>query len=145
MVTPSPRSTPPTTQRSVVSGTSDFLEAERRASVLFASGRGDEAALIIDSIVLKNPFYQLDPARSSPEALTAVRNSKLVFFPVLIRRHYQEARTAFDAGDFSLAVAKGERALALLNDADAAAASADLSAEVSNLVALATAARTLEE
>jgi len=40
-----------------------------------------------------------------------------VFFPVLIRRHYQEARTAFDAGDFSLAVAKGERALALLNDA----------------------------
>ena len=145
MVPPSPRSTPPTTQRSVVSGTSDFLEAERRASVLFASGRSDEAALTIDSIVLKNPFYQLDPARSSPEALTAVRNSKRVFFPVLIRRHYQEARTAFDAGDFSLAVAKGERALALLNDADADAASADLSAEVSSLVVLATAARTREE
>jgi hypothetical protein len=142
---PSPRSTPPTIQRSVVSGTSDFLEAERRASVLFASGRTDEAALVIDSIVLKNPFYQLDPARSSPEALTAVRNSKRVFFPVLIRRHYQEARTAFDAGDFSLAVAKGERALALLNDGDADASSADLSAEVSNLVALATAARTREE
>jgi hypothetical protein len=145
IVTPSPRSTPPTTQRSVVSGTSDFLEAERRASVLFASGRADEAALIIDAIVLKNPFYQLDPARSSPEALSALRNSKRVFLPVLTRRHYQEARAAFDAGDFSLAVAKGQRALALLNDADADAVPADLSADVRNLVELAMSARALEE
>jgi hypothetical protein len=123
----------------------DFAEAERRAAALFASGRADEAALTIDAILLRNPFYQLDPVRSSPEALSAMRNSKRVFYPVLARRHYQEARAAFDAGDFSLAVTKGERALTLLNDPDADAASPELSAEVSNIVARATAARTLEE
>jgi len=142
--TPSPRSTAPT-QRPVAAGTGDSLEAERRAAGLFASGRPDDAAIIFDAIVMRNPFYHLDPARSSPEALSALRTSKQTLLPALARGHYQEARAAFDASDFSLAIAEGERALALLNDVDIGGGPADLNAEVPNLLALASAARTVEE
>ena len=139
----SPRSTAPT-QRPATTG--DSLEAaERRAAGLLAAGRADEAAMIFDYIVMRSPLYQLDPAHSSPEALSAIRSSKRVLLPALARRHYQAARVAFDAGDYSLAIAEGERAVALLNDADIGAAPADLSVDVPNLVALASAVRSAEE
>jgi hypothetical protein len=139
----SPRSIAPT-QRPAATG--DSLEAaERRAAGLLAAGRGDEAAMIFDYIVMRSPLYQLDPAHSSPEALSAIRSSKRVLLPALARRHYLAARAAFDAGDYSLAIAEGERAVALLNDADIGAAPADLSVDVPNLVALASAVRTAEE
>jgi hypothetical protein len=139
----SPRSTAPT-QRPATTG--DSLEAaERRAAGLLAAGRADEAGMIFDYIVMRSPLYQLDPAHSSPEALSAIRSSKRVLLPALARRHYQAARAAFDAGDYSLAIAEGEQAVTLLNDADIGAAPADLSVDVPNLVALASAVRTAEE
>jgi hypothetical protein len=126
--------------------TSDSLEAdERQAAGLLASGRADEAAMFFDAIVMRNPLHQLDPARTSPEALLAFRNSKRVLLPALARRHYQDARAAFDAGDFSLAISEGERALALLNDADIEAGPADLKEDVPDLLARASASRTVEE
>jgi hypothetical protein len=63
----------------------------------------------------------------------------------MARRYYQEARIAYDAGDFSMALTKGERALALLRDADIDPSEGDLNGEVSNLMATVNAARTLEE
>ena len=140
---PSPRSGAPVEQPAA-SGDSPEA-AERRAASLFASGRAGEAAVILDALVMRNPLYQLDPARSSPEALAAFLSSKRLLLPAMARRYYQEARAAFDAGDFSQAITKGGRALALLNDADVDPGAGDLSGEVSNFLTLASTAQTIED
>jgi hypothetical protein len=131
-------------QRTVPGG--DSLEAaERRAAALLAEGRAGEATVIFDGIVMKNPLYQPDPARSTPEALAAFQTSKRLLLPAMARRYYQEARVAYDAGDFSMVLTKGERALALLRDAEIDPPESSLSSDVTDLIALATSARTLEE
>jgi hypothetical protein len=140
---PSPKSAAPAEQPAA-SGDSPEA-AERRAASLFASGRAGEASVLLDALVMRNPLYQLDPARSSPEALTAFRNSKRLLLPAMARRYYQEARAAYDAGDFSQAITKGGRALALLNDADIDPGAGDSIGEVSNFVTLASTAQTIEE
>ncbi len=141
---PAPRSAEPAARTAAAAG--DSIEASiRRASALLAEGRNGEAAVIFDGIVMKSPLYQLDPARYTPEALSAFQSSKRLLLPAMARRYYQEARIAYDAGDFSMALTKGDRALALLRDADVDPSEADLNSEVSNLMAMATAARTLEE
>ena len=141
---PAPRSAEPAARTAAAAG--DSIEASiRRASALLAEGRDGEAAVIFDGIVMKSPLYQLDPARYTPEALAAFQSSKRLLLPAMARRYYQEARIAYDAGDFSMALTKGDRALALLRDADIDPSEADLNGEVSNLMAMATAARTLEE
>ena len=124
----------------------DSIEASlRRAAALLAEGRDGEAAVILDGIVMKNPLYQLDPARFTPETLAAFQNSKRLLLPAMARRYLQEARIAYDAGDFALALTKGERAQALLRDADIDPGEVDLNNDVANLMAMVTAARTLEE
>jgi hypothetical protein len=125
----------------------DALElAERRASALLASGLVDEAAIAFDSIVMRSPLHRLDSTRSTPEALAALRSSKRVLLPALAQRHYEEARTAFNAGDFNRAISEGETASALLNDDDLGAVPGDLRTAATDVVALASAARaSLEE
>jgi hypothetical protein len=125
---------------------SDSIEASlRRAGALLAEGRAGEAAVIVDGVVMKNPLYQPDPARLTPETLAAFQSSKRLLLPAMARRYLQEGRVAFDAGDFMLAITKGERAQALLRDADIDPAAEDLSDELMNLITGATTARTLEE
>jgi len=130
--------------RPAASASDTYESAERRAGALLAEGRNSEAAAIFDSIVVKSPLYQLDPARSSSEALAAFQNSKRQLLPGMARRSFQEAKAAYDAGDFPLTLTKTERALALMKDADVDA-DEGLSGEISNLAALATAAKALEE
>lgn len=139
-----PRAAATALRRSVSTG-AELLEAERRATGLLASGHAEDATILFDAIVMKNPFYQLDPSRASPEALAALEASKRVLVPVLVRRQYQEARTAFDAGEFSKAIAAGGRALTLLNSIATDAQPGDLNVELTNLVARATEARAAEE
>ena len=138
------RNAEPAARPSAVAG--DSLEASiRRASALLSEGRNGEAAMIFDGIVMRNPLVQLDPARYTPETLAAFQTSKRLLLPAMARRYYQEARVAYDAGDFAMTLTKGDRALALLRDADIDPSDADLNGEVSNLMAMATSARTLEE
>jgi len=125
--------------------TNELLEAERRATGLLATGQAEDASILFDAIVMKNPFYQLDPSRSSPEALAALEASKRVLVPALVRRQYQEARTAFDAGEYSKAIAAGGRALTLLNSIGVDGEPNELNGDLTNLVARATAARAAEE
>jgi hypothetical protein len=140
---PTPR--PPASVQRPASGADSLEAAERRAGALLAEGRAGEATVIFDSIVMKNPLYQLDPERSTPEALAAFQSSKRLILPAMARRYYQEALTAYDAGDFSLTLMKGERALALLRDVDSDPSDAGLNGDVTDLMALAASARTLEE
>lgn len=143
---PVARAPAPSLRRPPSTAAGDSSEAERRAAGLLAAGNADDAALIYDAIVLRNPTYQLDPARSSPEALAAFQASKRALLPVLARRRFDDARAAFDAGDFSKAIGAGEQALTLLNNLDVMdPGSADLAVETTNLVTRATAARTAEE
>jgi hypothetical protein len=138
------RSAEPGSRTNAAAG--DSIEAAiRRASGLLAEGRDGEAAMVFDGIVMKNPLLQLDPARYTPETLSAFQTSKRLLLPAMARRYYQEGRLAYDAGDFSMTLTKGERALALLRDADIDPSDADLNGEVSNLMAMATSAHTLEE
>ncbi len=141
---PAPRSAEPASRTSAAVG--EPIEASiRRASALLAEGRDGEAAVIFDGIVMRNPLLQLDPSRYTSETLAAFVTSKRLLLPAMARRYYQEARVAYDAGDFSMTLTKGERALALLRDADIDQSDADLNGDVSNLMAMATSARTLEE
>ena len=143
-VSSGPRNAEPGARAVAVAG--DSLEASiRRASALLSEGRNGEAAVIFDGIVMRNPLVQLDPARYTPETLAAFQTSKRLLLPAMARRYYQEARVAYDAGDFAMTLTKGDRALALLRDADIDPSDADLNGEVSNLMAMATSARTLEE
>jgi hypothetical protein len=57
----------------------------------------------------------------------------------------EQARVAYDAGDFSMTLTKGERALVLLRDADIDPSESGLNGDVADLMTLATSARTLEE
>lgn len=141
---PAPRSAEPASRTSAA--LAESIEASiRRASTLLAEGRDGEAAVIFDGIVMRNPLLQLDPARYTSETLAAFVTSKRLLLPAMARRYYQEARVAYDAGDFPMTLTKGERALALLRDADIDPSDADLNGDVSNLMAMATSARTLEE
>src|SRR5262249_14301436 len=119
---------------------------ERRARALLAAGRPDDAAIVFDSILFKNPFYHLDPARSDPEVVAILRRSKRVLLPTLAQRHYDQAMSAYDGGDAYRAISEGERASALLADSELDDPPADLKAAIANVLALARTARTtLEE
>ena len=142
-VPPTPRAA--TTPRRSASSGAELLEAERRATGLLANGQAEDASILFDAIVMKNPFYQLDGSRSSPEALAALEASKQALVPALVRRQYQEARTAFDAGEYAKAIAAGGRALTMLNSIASDAEPGELNGELTNLVARATAARVAEE
>lgn len=142
-VDPTPR--PPASVQRTAAGTDSLEAAERRAGALLAEGRAGEAAVIFDSIAMRNPLYRLDPLRSTPEALAAFQSSKRLILPAMARRYYQEALTAYNAGDYSLTLMKGERALALLRDVDIDPSDAGLNGDVTDLMALATSLRTLEE
>ena len=142
--TPAPRG-PDSAARSIASAGDSVEALLRRAGALLAEGRDGEAVVILDGVVTKNPLYQPDPARFTPETLSAFQNSKRLLLPAMARRYYQEARVAYDAGDFTMALTKSERAQALLRDADIDPADATLDDDVTGLIAMVNAARTLEE
>lgn len=119
--------------------------AESRAAALSAEGRTEEAAIAFDAIVMKNPLYHLDPARSSPEALAALKASKQSLIPAIARMHYEDARAAYDAGDTSRAVLESQRAAAMLKELDPGTVPYDLSDNVAGLVRLATVAMKVQE
>ncbi len=114
---------------------------EWRALALVNEGRWDEAAIIFDSIVLRNPAYRLSSDGVSADAVAIFRRSKQILVPSLARSHYDAARTAFDTEDYSRAIAETDKASALLDDPDVSPPE-DLRDDVWRLRASAVAART---
>ena len=140
----SPVATPPAIPRYPPGG--EALDAsERRAMALLAAGHADEAAIVFDSIVVRNPSYHLDPARATADSVAGLRRSKRAILPTIARRHLDDGREAFDAGDFYRAIAEAERADELLKDADLGGAPEDLQAAVSTLLSRASAAKLVLE
>jgi hypothetical protein len=122
-------------------GLDPLIADEQRGIALLAAGLRDEAAIVFDSIVFRDPLHRLDPASATDEALAVLKRSKQVLLPSLAANEYEVARTAFERGDYARAVAGAERAAALLEEPDLTVP-AELRAEVSNLHASAIAART---
>ena len=91
-------------QRTPAAGDS-FDAAERRAARAPRRGRTGKAAVIFDGIRDEESITQLDPGRSTPEALAAFQTSKRLLLPAMARQVHQEARVAY-AGDFSMTLTK---------------------------------------
>lgn len=82
------------------------------------------------------------PAKLTPEMIPGESPE---VFSALARRDYENARAAFDRGDFDRAIAEGRRVWTMVNDREIALAAADLSAAVKELLARAFSAKLLEE
>jgi hypothetical protein len=119
--------------------------AARQGASLLASGRAEDAQRIFDSIVLANPLYRLDAARSTPEAVAALEASRRDILPALARRDYMNARAVLDAGDYNRALSEGSRIAAMLADYDRDAAFAALRTAVQQLLARAAAVKARED
>lgn len=119
--------------------------AARQGATLLASGRSEEAQLVFDSIILANPLYQLDAARSTPEARAALEASRRVMLPALARRDYMDARASLDAGDYDRALSEAGRIETMLATYDGGASVAGLRSVVEQLLARAAAVKAREE
>jgi len=119
--------------------------AARQGATLLASGRADDAQRVFDSIVLANPSYQLDAARSTPEAVAALEASRRDILPALARRDYMNARAALDAGDVDRALSEGSRIETMLAHYDDDAAFPGLRSAVQQLLARASVLKARED
>ena len=145
-----PVSTPPApsslaVSRATVLNADSPDAAARQGAALLASGRAEDAQRVFDSIVLANPLYQLDAARSTPEAVAALEASRRDILPALARRDYMNARAALDAGDYDRALTEGSRIATMLADYDRDAAFTALRSAVQQLVARASVVKARED
>ncbi len=100
---------------------------------------------VFDSIVLANPLYQLDPARSTPDAIAQLRSSKRSILPSIARRDYERAREYLEDGDNERALVEGNRVMRMLDDRDIGPLPAGLRDSVEQLLVRATAAKTSDD
>ncbi len=145
-----PVSTPPApgslaVSRSTILNADSPDAAARQGAMLLASGKAEDAQRVFDSIVLANPLYQLDAARSTPEAVTALEASRRDILPALARRDYMNARAALDAGDYDRALSEGGRIATMLAEYDGGASTVGLRSVVQQLLARAAAVKARED
>jgi len=119
--------------------------AARQAATLLASGRAEDAQRVFDSIVLANPLYQIDSARSTPEAVAALEASRRDILPALARRDYMNARAALDAGDYDRALSEGSRITTMIAHYDGDAAFTGLRGALQQLLARASVMKARED
>jgi TonB family protein len=91
-----------------------------RALCLLAMGRGAEADLAIEAIIVQDPLYRA-PDDTSPRVRTAFSNVRKRILPALVQQQYNDAKTAFDNEDFMAAADGFEQVVTALNDSDLAA------------------------
>ncbi len=116
-----------------------------QGATLLASGRAEDARRVFDSIILANPMYQLDAARSTPEVVAALEASRRDILPALARRDYMNARAALDAGDYDRALSEGSRIATMLAHYDDDAAFPGLRSAVQQLLARASVLKARED
>jgi tetratricopeptide (TPR) repeat protein len=99
----------------------EMVEAdEYRAFCLFALGKVDDAARVIEQIVAARPSFQPAAAQASPRIQEMFRSVRRRVLPAIARQAYTEAKDAFARSDFDVAAKQFERVTALLADADVA-------------------------
>jgi hypothetical protein len=104
----------------------DEAVEQYRALCFLALGRNRDAQLSLEKIVLLNPLYRLDESDVSPRLVEMFHDVRRQTLPTAARELYGKAKTNFDAERYSLAVVQFNELLAVIGDADAAAAKAAL-------------------
>jgi len=95
------------------------LEAEQyRVFCLVALGRMDDAALAVESVLTLQPEYRPNSADASPRIQTLFSQVRRRMGPTLVKRMYQQGRSAMERKDREEAVAQFEAMLRIANDAD---------------------------
>jgi hypothetical protein len=85
-----------------------------RALAQLARGRYDEAQLVVDAIVLGDPFFEPDAASVTPAFMSALQTSRAVLLPAIALTASAAARTWLSAGDYDRALSEALRAARLL-------------------------------
>jgi hypothetical protein len=83
-----------------------------RALCLLALGRNDDALLVIQRIVEKNPLFEPPATQVSPRVQTTFRDVRKRMLPAIVRQTYAEGKAAFDVGEMDNAKTRFERVLA---------------------------------
>jgi TonB family protein len=96
---------------------------EYRAFCLYALGRIREAESVAEAIVRKEPLAQLSSPDASPRIQAMFTDVRKRLLPSLLRDRFRAARTAFDAKDFTLAVATLAQARSMIAEANKIGAS----------------------
>ena len=95
------------------------VEAEQyRVFCLVALGRMDEAAQAVESVLTLQPEYRPNSADASPRIQTLFSQVRRRMGPALVKRMYQQGRSAMERKDRDEAVAQFEVMLRIANDAD---------------------------
>jgi TonB family protein len=95
------------------------IEAEQyRVFCLVALGRTDEAAQAVESVLTLQPEYRPNSTDASPRIQTLFSQVRRRMGPTLVKRMYQQGRTAMDRKDREEAVAQFEAMLRIANDPD---------------------------
>jgi TonB family protein len=95
------------------------LEAEQyRVFCLVALGRMDEASQAVESVLTLKPEYRPNSADASPRIQTLFSQVRRRMGPTLVKRMYQQGRSAMERKDREEAVAQFEAMLRIANDDD---------------------------
>jgi TonB family protein len=95
------------------------LEAEQyRVFCLVALGRLDEAAQAVEAVLTLKPEYRPNSADASPRIQTLFSQVRRRIGPALVKKLYQQGRTAMERKDREEAVAQFEAMLRVANDED---------------------------
>ena len=95
------------------------IEAEQyRVFCLVALGRTDEAAQAVESVLTLQPEYRPNSTDASPRIQAMFSQVRRRMGPTLVKRMYQQGRTAMDRKDREEAVAQFEAMLRIANDPD---------------------------
>ena len=95
------------------------VEAEQyRVFCLVALGRMDEAAQAVESVLTLQPEYRPNSADASPRIQTLFSQVRRRMGPALVKRMYQQGRSAMERKDREEAVTQFEVMLRIANDAD---------------------------
>jgi hypothetical protein len=83
-----------------VENASDAVEVDQyRALCLLALGRTDDARLVIQRIVEKNPAFEPSAAQVSPRVQETFREVRRKVLPSVVRKEYTDAKAAYDRGE----------------------------------------------
>jgi len=100
-------------------GGGSALEAEQyRIFCLVALGRMDEAEKAVESVLTAHPEYRPDSAQASPRIQSLFSQVRRRIGPALVKKMYQQGRSAMERKDRAEAVAQFEGMLRIANDPD---------------------------
>src|SRR6266545_364966 len=90
---------------------------EYRAFCLYALGRTDEAEMVAEAMIRREPLMKLDAADASPRLEVMFSTVRKRLLPSLIRERFKTARTALEAKNMSVAEPQLVEARLMIADA----------------------------